>query len=85
MLPISLMKGDEVVEGGEELANPALLCLVNRHRQLGFEKVRRGYVEQPMVPRAFRGNRLYALIPAICFVVRDEELRVDAQSLENDI
>ena len=29
---LTLMKGDEVVEGSEELTNPTLLCLVNGYR-----------------------------------------------------
>ena len=79
------MKGDEGVEGGEELADSALLSLAGRHRKLGIEKVRRCDVEKPVVPRALRCNRLHALVPAVSLVVRDEELRVDAQRFENDV
>ena len=85
MLPISLMKGDEVIEGCKQSTDLVLLSTTGWHRQLSLKEVGRSDIEQPMVSRTFRRNRLHALVPAIGLVVRDEELWVDIQGLESDV
>ena len=51
MLPISLVKGDEVVEAREKCANLALLCKVFWYREFSLGD------EFPISPRHFRTRR----------------------------
>ena len=85
MLPISLMKGDEVVERGEKLSDSTLFNSIGGNDKLRFKEVGWCYVEQSMIPRTFCCNSLDALIPAVGLVVRNEKLRIDTQCLKNDV
>ena len=70
---LTLVKGDEGVEAGEEGANSILLPSRGRQRENGIEEVVGRDVEQTMVPRALSGNHLDGLVPAVSFVVRNEK------------
>ena len=70
------MKGDEVVEAGEEGTNLALLLQQTRHREHGIEEVVGRDIEQPVVPRALCRDELDATMPTVRLVIGHKPVRV---------
>ena len=71
---LTLMKGDERVELGEESADSCLLLDFSRQSQFGFEEVARRNVKQPMIPCPFGGNHPNSSVPATSLVISHKKI-----------